>query len=179
MKKINILQKRKGFSLVEMLISVFIFSIIILIVIGGFAGLYKSYADNKQIQKNIENAQFAINLMSKTIRTSDVILVSNTILRTFDYSHNVSGYSGFGNGCIEYRIDGNLIRMRYLTSPASPSSISQCSFTSGSLRNLTSTNSIVSSNSGFMYANERVSIAIGVQTKAGVVPVQSTVSIRN
>ncbi len=71
MKKIN--KIKKGFTLIEMIVSVFIFSIIITATVVVFSGYIKTHKYSRIVQKNLEGVQFAFNYMAKTLRVSDVI----------------------------------------------------------------------------------------------------------
>ena len=71
MKKIN--KTKKGFTLIEMIVSVFIFSLIMTATVVVFAGYVKTHRYLRTVQKNLEGVQFAFNYMAKTLRVSDVI----------------------------------------------------------------------------------------------------------
>ncbi|GEM_PF-1560485 len=66
-------QKQKGFTLVEMLISVFLFSLVVIMLMGSFSSFFSSYINSKRNQNDIENAQYVMGTMVKTIRTSRII----------------------------------------------------------------------------------------------------------
>ncbi|EKE19312.1 MAG: hypothetical protein ACD_9C00051G0002 [uncultured bacterium] len=89
-KKKNIFLKNKsGFSLVEALVAVFIFALTITMLTSSFSNFLKTFANAKKIQKSTESAQYAMNLMAKTIRSSmiDPIFVSGgNQIKLFDYS---------------------------------------------------------------------------------------------
>jgi len=61
---------RGGFTLVETMLAVFIFTLSMALLSSIFASFMKNYSVVKKNQKNLENAQYALNLMQKTIRTS-------------------------------------------------------------------------------------------------------------
>lgn len=71
MKKSN--KIKKGFTLIEMMVSVFIFSLIITATVVVFAGYVKTHKYSRIVQRNLEGVQFAFNYMAKTLRVSDVI----------------------------------------------------------------------------------------------------------
>lgn len=79
---------KKGFTLLEALIVVFIFTLAMISFTEYFAKFSKSSKDAKEIQKNLENAQYAMNLMAKTLRTSSIRVVgsSESEIRGYDYS---------------------------------------------------------------------------------------------
>lgn len=63
---------KKGFTLVEMLISVFIFVIVMTATVTVFVKQSSAHRYGRTVQKNLENAQFAFNFVAKTLRTSAV-----------------------------------------------------------------------------------------------------------
>jgi prepilin-type N-terminal cleavage/methylation domain-containing protein len=68
------LKKQKGFSLLELIIAIFIFSVVMLAVVAIFSKTIGSYKNSRNLQRNLENAQFALNLMAKTIRESKMVI---------------------------------------------------------------------------------------------------------
>ena len=83
---------RKGFTFVEVIIATFIFVVIMTAVTAVFGSAFKSYRTGKAIQKDLEGAQQAMNIMAKVLRTSSVENCSPpgpctlTSLRAYDYS---------------------------------------------------------------------------------------------
>ncbi|MDX9913149.1 MAG: type II secretion system protein [Candidatus Moranbacteria bacterium] len=99
-KKIN---NKKGFTLVEVVVAIGMFVIIIAASSGIFARLFKSYRGAKNVNENMKNAQFALNLMSKTFRTSSVkyyIAGGGNIIVVYDYSQS---------SCIRYVFNGTAL----------------------------------------------------------------------
>jgi len=95
-KKLN---NKKGFTLVEVIVAMGIF---VLIMAGSsevFTMAFKSYRSAKNINDNLKNSQYAMNLMTKTFRTSTVKYSTATDLIVYDYSQGTTnpGY------CIRYR----------------------------------------------------------------------------
>jgi prepilin-type N-terminal cleavage/methylation domain-containing protein len=64
---------KKGFTLVEMMVSIFVFIIIMVAIVDIFARQINSYKYANNLQTNVENAQFALNYMAKTLRTSSIL----------------------------------------------------------------------------------------------------------
>jgi prepilin-type N-terminal cleavage/methylation domain-containing protein len=100
----------KGFTLIELIISMAIFVIMMVAITQIFAKTFQSYRKNKLIQRDLESAQQAINLIAKTLRTSKVKFpVADTALGNsivvFDDSHS-------SNKCIRYSIAGGRIRQQ-------------------------------------------------------------------
>lgn len=110
---------RKGMSFVEAILSIFIFSLIMLAVTTIFTGSFKGYKKSEKMAKNIENAQYAMNLMAKTLRTSSILDCSPTAcgaspveateIRFFDHSQPLCGKYVFANGKVmAYRSDATI-----------------------------------------------------------------------
>ncbi len=120
-KKINVL---RGFTFLEVVVAVFIFSLIMTATAAIFAKMIWAYGNAKAIQRDLEAAQQAMSLMAKSIRTSSVVLCGygasdpnnsncsggmlGTIysIRIYDYSQADSG------GCVEYKIMSNNLYAR-------------------------------------------------------------------
>ncbi len=92
----------KGFTLIEVMVSLAVFLIIMLAMSQTFTQSFAGYRNVKAVQRDVENAQFALNLMAKELRTSTVTIPSSGSLvnvktvRFYDYSQNT---------CFEYQID--------------------------------------------------------------------------
>lgn len=65
-------KKQKGFTLIELMISIFIFMIIVSIVIEIFGKQVVTSRHARILQRNIEDAEFAMNYVAKTLRTSSL-----------------------------------------------------------------------------------------------------------
>lgn len=76
-KKTNIIgvkiKKQKGFSLIEMLVSIFISTLIMLSVTASFASAFKTQKKAREVQRGIEEAKGALEYMAKIIRMSNNI----------------------------------------------------------------------------------------------------------
>lgn len=64
---------KKGFSLIEMMISVFIFMLMMVAIVQIFAQQIQTYRHARSVQNDMENAQFAMNYIAKTLRTASVL----------------------------------------------------------------------------------------------------------
>jgi len=108
---LNKIQNKQGFSLVELMVAIFVFSVIMTAVVGVFARTASSFKRAKDIQKNLEDAQYAMNLMAKTIRTSSIVKCDEDIcvstgetyasIRIMDYSQDK---------CIGYQVAANKLQ---------------------------------------------------------------------
>lgn len=125
----------QGFTLVEILVALFIFVILMVGVSQIFGAAFFGYRNTRAVQKDLENAQFTLNSMVKMLRTSTVVspAASNTNrVRFYDYSQGL---------CIEYWIDGGNKTLSVIS--ASTSDSDQCklaNFPAGSFAPLTSGN---------------------------------------
>ncbi len=72
MKKI-FSKNKYGFILVEMMVSVFIFMIIMTAIVGVFARQINAQKKARIMEGDLENAQFALNYISKTLRTATIV----------------------------------------------------------------------------------------------------------
>lgn len=97
-------KKSQGFSLLEVLLSVFIFSVIMLGVTSYFVSIVATNQNSKRLQQNLEDIRFAMNRIAKVLRTSVVVIptsMSNvTTIRVFDYSQSK---------CLQYAFEGDSI----------------------------------------------------------------------
>lgn len=89
-------KKAKAFTLVELIISMGIFTIVIAGTSGAFVNAFKSYKGAKNLNENIKNGQFALNVMSKTFRTSSIIASSGSSVTACEYSQNRCFRYSFG-----------------------------------------------------------------------------------
>jgi len=91
---------RQGFTLIEVIVAVFIFALMASAASGVFVKMIQSYRYAKVAQKDLESAQYAMNLMAKTLRTSSVddsgALPAPSSILIYDYSQGK---------CIEYAFD--------------------------------------------------------------------------
>lgn len=84
-------KNKKGFSFIEIIIAIFIFSLMMISVAGIFSNSFGGYRSARVIQKDLEDAQFIMNQMAKILRTSSISnpgsLPASSII-VFDYSQN-------------------------------------------------------------------------------------------
>jgi len=94
--------KKNGFTLIEVLVSIFIFSLLMVVTFDFFSSSVFGYRNSKAIQRDLESAQYAMNIMTKTLRTSKVIDSNLNMIRVYDYSRK----TGTGK-CIVYQFSGD------------------------------------------------------------------------
>lgn len=94
----------KGFTLIEVVISVFIFAIIMMAVSQIFISAFRGYNYARAVQRDLEAAQFAINTLAKELRTSSVVSASGvqTFVQFVDYSQSI---------CFKYRVSGSSLQV--------------------------------------------------------------------
>ena len=118
----------KGFTLMETLIAVLLFSLLSVMVSGVFSSFLKNYTESKKTLQGVEGGQFAMNLRAKTIRVSDVKAEGTNILQVYDFSQAK---------CLKYSFAGKKLQVNYSTE-AGQGSVGKCAFTSmGGAQDLT------------------------------------------
>jgi prepilin-type N-terminal cleavage/methylation domain-containing protein len=125
----NTLSNRKGFTMLELLISVAILSLIMLATVLIFSRSFGSYQRAKALEKNVSEAQFVMNLLSKELRTGTVVLptspsASTSIIKFFDHSRGACIQYAFTNGNLEVvRVEGSTLAVCNNTSQLSGSTV--------------------------------------------------------
>lgn len=111
-------QKRnnRGFTLIEMMVAMFMFAILIAAVSQIFTSAFSGYRDAKAVQRDLETAQFSINTIAKELRTSTVVSASGSqsSVKFYDYSQAT---------CFQYRISGGNLQVARSGTPAD---VSEC-----------------------------------------------------
>lgn len=102
MNKITKIRKKKGFTLVELMVSVFIFLMIMTATVTIFTREITAYRIARETQKNLENAQFTLNFIAKTLRTSQVNTLEEDELYAYDHSQGK---------CFIFTFDGDALKM--------------------------------------------------------------------
>lgn len=94
----NAPQRSAGFTLIEVMVSLAVFLIIMTSMSQIFTQSFVGYRHAKALQRDLENAQFALNLIAKELRTSTVVGFTSSKVRFYDYSQKI---------CFEYEIAAN------------------------------------------------------------------------
>lgn len=167
--------------MVEILIAVFVFFMAVAMLTGSFASFIKTYTNAKKAQRDVENAQYAMNLMAKTIRTSALVSSDSSItdfpLNIYDYSQEI---------CVQYKYNqtDKKIQIGSIT-PATENDPSSCQFesiatfsdlTAGDINSVAIT--AVPSNG---YVLGKATIMLGVRDPSQatpIIPIQMSVSLR-
>lgn len=112
----------------ELIIAIFIFSLVMTASVGIFSAVIKGYRHAKVIQRDLEDAQAAMNSLAKSLRASAVVLCEGnncgisasyySKIRVFDYSQEK---------CIEYEISDIYLKQKSANLPVTnPEPISWC-----------------------------------------------------
>lgn len=96
-----------GFSLLEVLLATFIFSIVMVGVTSYFVSIAAANQNTKRLQQNLEDIRFAMSRVAKVFRTSVVVSPTSSQdvaeIRVFDYSQSQClRYAFEGSGMVEY-----------------------------------------------------------------------------
>lgn len=187
---------KRGFSLVEMIISIFIFSILILMLTGTFAGFYKNYSRQKKVQKDIENAQYVLNLMAKRLRTSVILWPSSPpsestfFLGSETSSNRLDTYDYSKGQCVRYFLEQDVADpskkyIKYsLGSPSVPADLSTCNYTNDlKLSSVNINRALIYIKQSNLNKGGKATINLYVQDtslgqEASEIPIQSSVSLR-
>lgn len=94
-------KKSQGFSLLEVLLATFIFSVVMVGVTSYFVSITATNQHTKRLQQNLEDVQFVMNRVAKVLRTSVIIAPASggttSNMRIFDYSQSRCLLYEFGN----------------------------------------------------------------------------------
>lgn len=93
-------KKSAGFTLIETLVSMFIFVLVMASVSQIFTKAFSGYRYEKSTQESLESAQFAMNTMAKELRTASISSSSSSLIKFIDYSQNT---------CFDYEIIGTTL----------------------------------------------------------------------
>lgn len=186
--KNNNIQTKKGFTLVEALVAVFVFSLVMISVVSIFSKFVVVQKRSRAVQQNMEDAKYAMELMSKTIRTSSVVSCNGAAtcpattnkIEIYDYSQGM---------CIVYSFSGGKIQSGS-ANPATAGDKNSCSFGSIALNPIVG-NTINQMNfgvdqtvSGTKIGKVTISMTICSDSGCGgtvndLVNIQTTVSLRD
>lgn len=99
-------KKLRGFTLLEVLVSLFVFSLTLIATTQIFTSAYSGYRMTRSVQNDLENAQFAINSMAKALRSSSVVAPSSPDLD----SSFVQFYDHSQEKCFYYQVSGGALQ---------------------------------------------------------------------
>lgn len=174
------IKNKKGYTFLEVIVSVSIFVIIIAASTDAFSNLIGSYRKIRDFQESVENVQFAMNEAAKVLRTSSIVANGNSFVQAFDYSQEI---------CVRYEIIGGQLMRAYESMAANVDPLSDCSvrsfaaneflkMTTGSISG--SFSAIPSSSVSGSEEVGKVTIMLNIQKgDADSIKLQSSVSLRD
>jgi prepilin-type N-terminal cleavage/methylation domain-containing protein len=102
-KGMNLKKNKKGFTLIELLIAVGISSLIMISIAGIFSNSIGGYRKARDVQRNMEDAQFIMNQIAKVFRMSCVISTNPSGSEVLLYDHSQ-------DKCFQYEFSGDKIK---------------------------------------------------------------------
>jgi len=101
---------KKGFTLIELIVAMFIFSILAMIAGGSFVSALTLQRRALNIKKVEENGRFILELMARELRVANPINTANTNcpsapVNNISFQHPV-------NGAIQYSLSGSQLQRR-------------------------------------------------------------------
>jgi prepilin-type N-terminal cleavage/methylation domain-containing protein len=192
-------KKKKGYTLMEVLMAVGIFALVMMLMLTTLVNLMNAKDNAKALQRDMENATFALEAMAKSIRVSELISCNNedvvaggectsgdeiTSLEIFNYSQSE---------CLQYRLKDHQLEVR-----VTGNDLSSCSFPANDTGFVTLMDERSRIDKMYFLAEKysqngaestagKVTVAMEICTKylegaclesAGRFPVQTTVSLR-
>lgn len=101
---------KRGFSLIEVIVAMFVSTVIILSVTAAFASAFRAQKKAREVQKSIEEAKASLELMAKIIRMSSNIKVEGAQSGT---GKNVYMYNKSTEKCVQFEFADNKITEKY------------------------------------------------------------------
>ncbi|MBP9727791.1 MAG: prepilin-type N-terminal cleavage/methylation domain-containing protein [Candidatus Moranbacteria bacterium] len=98
-------KKLKAFTLIEMLVSLFIFTLMMVSVTEIFTKAFVGSRSARDIGRDVENVQYALNTLTKQLRTSSVVSQdgnSQSSVKFYDYSQGK---------CFQYQVFGQALQV--------------------------------------------------------------------
>lgn len=183
MLSVRVKNKLAGFTFIELLVAMSVFTIIMLAISQIFVQAFVGYRNTKAVQRDVENAQYSLNTMAKELRTSSVVNPSSGVRRSsqsvkfFDYSQNI---------CFQYRISSQKLQVARALA-ANTAACASASFGSGSFSTIStgviSGSFIVTPSSMSPAVPMRVGeVTVSLQISEGTghtARIQTTVSLRD
>jgi prepilin-type N-terminal cleavage/methylation domain-containing protein len=100
--------KRKmapGFTLIELIVSMAVFSVMATSLTASFTSGFSTFGSSREIQHDVEAAQYSMNTLAKYLRTSSIVEESGSSIRFYDYS---------SKRCFEYRFNSGALQARWV-----------------------------------------------------------------
>lgn len=171
-------EKRKAFSLIEVMVSLFIFTIVMVATSQIFVQTFASYRYTRNLQRDIENAQFLMAILSKELRTGTIVAPNGATSRAssvqfFDHSQQL---------CLSYRFSGGGLEVAS-TSVGSANTCNSTNFVTSNYK-MVSTGTVTGSfditpSSSSPRTVGKVTTALLIKNGTHQASIQSTVSLRD
>lgn len=110
MKNKKIKLRKNGFSLIEMVVAVFVFSIISLTAVAVFANVVRTREYTRDMQKDLESSRTAIEQMAKNMRLS-------TGLASYNSNSGIYMYNTSQEKCVKYQFVGKQLESSVVEAP--------------------------------------------------------------
>lgn len=95
-------KRKKGFTLIEVTVAMFIFGIIMVATANMFGSVINTKRETGIVQNDYEQAQATLNLIAKVIRTSTMGNSNNSAVNVWDYSQHA---------CVGFRFRDKQVQM--------------------------------------------------------------------
>ena len=160
----------------EVMVSLALFSILMVATSQIFASSFSSYRNTRSIQKDIENAQYILNAIAKELRTGSVVSPNSpgnvSVIQFFDHSQDL---------CIRYQITGGNLQVAKSSASdvATCNSMTLSSFATISTGTVTGSFSVVPTDSSSNTIG-KVTLSLRIQeTSVHSATIQTTTSLRD
>lgn len=100
---------KAGFTLLEMLVAIGIFAVMSIAIMTAFVSGFSTYRGAKELQRDVESAQYMMNAMAKYLRTGTVVSPSSP---TAD-AEEIRFYDHSSSRCFEYRLQDGRFQARW------------------------------------------------------------------
>jgi prepilin-type N-terminal cleavage/methylation domain-containing protein len=107
MRTKNIPKTLPGFTLIEMIVALAVFAVMTTALSASFASGFSTFGNSREIQRDTDAAQHAMNTIAKLLRTSTVVSGTSSSASSilfYDYS---------SESCYEYRIEDGVLQARW------------------------------------------------------------------
>jgi prepilin-type N-terminal cleavage/methylation domain-containing protein len=105
-KKLKISNNTNGFSLLEMIIAIFIFSLVIVLAVSTFVNVVSVRKKTKETQQNMENARVAMSTIAKEARNNLIISANASRIIIYDDAQKL---------CLKYAFVSTSLHYYYQT----------------------------------------------------------------
>lgn len=93
-------KSKRGFTLLELLISMAMLTVLMLATTDIFVRSFSNYQSTSELETNLADAQFLMNLLAKELRTSTVVSPTSS-----GSTQNIKFYEHSKGECVQYRFN--------------------------------------------------------------------------